>query len=59
MSDKIPKPFDAALQSRHAWHLFCIMSEFDKATERLNRRAHWSTAIFTLAAERETSLNLQ
>jgi hypothetical protein len=61
MSDKIPKPFDAALQSSHAeaWHLFCIMSEFDKATERLNRRAHWSTAIFTLAAERETLLNLQ
>ncbi len=40
MSDKIPKPFDAASRSNHAaaeaWHLFRIMSEFVEATERLN-----------------------
>jgi uncharacterized protein (TIGR00730 family) len=40
MTDKIPKPFDAASRSSQsaaeAWHLFRIMSEFVEATERLN-----------------------
>ena len=40
MSDKIPKPIDAASRAVYtadeAWHLFRIMSEFVEATERLN-----------------------